>query len=265
MSAAFSRPTSVGLIGLSSGLPWSRPPARVVSSELIGPDGRGRAVAGGMLVDLQNFSAGNPEHLDPGLSGAVEGSEVSRLLFDGLTENDHATGHLRPMVAESWESNDEGDEWTFQLRDGATFHNGDAVLPSDFKFAWERVLASHVASHLDVSGDAGPLGVLPRAQGRRRGPRRSVPVGARGDDRQRPVPDVRAVGQRPLRQALERYDDHWGGLNGHSAYLDVVEFRISGDLDSAFQAFQAGEGDEGDTAHIPPARFPEVLPLLRPQ
>lgn len=77
-------PTSVRLIGLFLGL-------ALVAAACEGgqqradriPTGEGRPVAGGMLVDLQNFSAGNPEHLDPGLSGAVDGAQVSRLLFDG--------------------------------------------------------------------------------------------------------------------------------------------------------------------------------------
>lgn len=298
MSAAFSHPPSVRLIGLLLGL-------ALVTAACEGgqqrdddtPTGEGRPVAGGMLVDLQNFSAGNPEHLDPALSGAVEGSQVSRLLFDGLTENDHATGQLRPMVAESWESNDEGDEWTFQLRDGVTFHNGDPVLPSDFKFAWERVLAPDLASDLAfhlhpivgsdavVGGQASELeGVVADDEAMTltvslRFPYSTFPatlahsvfspvpkdVVEALDDPSRWEREV-MIGNGPFQMSepwvndryvrLERYDDYWGGLNGHSAYLDVVEFRISGDLDAAFQAFEAGEGD---TAHIPPARFEEVL------
>ncbi|MBW3547933.1 MAG: ABC transporter substrate-binding protein [Actinobacteria bacterium] len=298
MRAALSHPTFGRLIALLLGLALT---AAACESEEQRDDrtatGEGGPVAGGTLVDLQNFSAGNPEHIDPGLSGAVEGSQVSRLVFDGLTENDYESGELRPMVAESWESNDEGDEWTFQLRDGVTFHNGDPVLPSDFKFAWERVLdpdlASDLAFHLDpiVGSDAVVVGETTELEGvvadnedmtltvSLRFPYSAFPASV-SHSVFSPVPKdvVEAlddqsqwerqvmIGNGPFQMSepwaddryikLERYDDYWGGLNDHTAYLDAIEFRISSDLDSAFQAFEAGHGDTG---YIPPGRFEEVL------
>ncbi|HEV2071523.1 MAG TPA: ABC transporter substrate-binding protein [Acidimicrobiales bacterium] len=264
-----------------------------------GTDGQaqGDPVAGGTLVDLQNFAQGNPDHIDPGLSSTIQGSQPGQLMFDGLTETNYQTGELEPMVAESWESNDAGDEWTFQLREGVTFHNGDPVLPSDFKFAWERVVnpefASEVAYHLDpiVGSDAVAAGETTELEG------------VVADDEAMtltvslqypysifpattshlvfsPVPKnvVEAlpdqsqwergtmIGNGPFQMnepwiddqliKLERYDDYWGGLNDHDAYLDAIEFRISSDVDSAFQAFEAGQGQTG---YIPPGRFEEAL------
>ncbi len=114
----------------------------------------GSPVSGGTLVDLQNFgSSGEPDHIDPALSAQVQGSQPGQLLFDGLTETDYKTGELKPMVAQQWTSNN-GDltTWTFTLRPNVTFSNGDPVLPSDFKYGWERVvtksMASEVAYHL---------------------------------------------------------------------------------------------------------------------
>ncbi|MDP8987926.1 MAG: ABC transporter substrate-binding protein [Actinomycetota bacterium] len=261
------------------------------------PTEEGEPVVGGTLVDLQNFSAGNPEHIDPGLSAVLQGAQVTQLVFDGLTENDYETGELRPMVAESWESNDEGDEWTFTIREGVTFHNGDPVLPSDFKFAWERVVdpefASELAYHLDpiVGSDAVAAGEATELEGvvaddeamtltvSLQFPYSTFPVSVSHsvfspvprevvealDDQSQWERQV-MIGNGPFQMSepwaddryirLERYDDYWGGLNGHAAYLDAVEFRISSDLDSAFQAFEAGQGDTG---YIPPGRFEEVL------
>ncbi|MBW3651656.1 MAG: ABC transporter substrate-binding protein [Actinobacteria bacterium] len=261
------------------------------------PTEDGEPVVGGTLVDLQNFSAGNPEHIDPGLSSVIQGSQIAQLVFDGLTENDYQTGELQPMVAESWESNDAGDEWTFQLREGVTFHNGDPVLPSDFKFAWERVVnpefASDLAYHLDpiVGSDAVADGETTELEGvvadddamtltvSLQFPYSTFPASVSHsvfspvpkdvvealDDQSQWERDV-MIGNGPFKMSepwadersikLERYDDYWGGLNGHTAYLDAIDFRISSDLDSAFQAFEAGQGDTG---YIPPGRFEEVL------
>ncbi|MDX1748101.1 MAG: ABC transporter substrate-binding protein, partial [Halobacteriales archaeon] len=41
-----------------------------------------------------------------------------------------------PVLAESWESSDDGLSYTFHLRD-ATFHNGDPVTPEDVKWTYE--------------------------------------------------------------------------------------------------------------------------------
>lgn len=262
-----------------------------------GDQNEGEPVTGGTLIDLQNFAQGNPDHIDPGLSSTIQGSQPGQLLFDGLTETDYETGELEPMVAESWESNDAGDEWTFQLRDGVNWHNGDPVLPSDFKFAWERVVnpafASEVAYHFDpiVGSDAVAAGEATELEGvvaddeamtltvRLQYPYSIFPA-TTSHLVFSPVPKnvVQAlpdqsqwergvmIGNGPFKMTepwvddqvikVERNDDYWGGLNGHDAYLDAVEFRISSDLDSAYQAFEAGQGQTG---YIPPGRFEEAV------
>ena len=109
----------------------------------------GRPVTGGNLVDLQNFATGGePDHIDPALSTTVQGSQPGQLIFDGLTETDYKTGELKPMVAESWTSTGELSTWTFKLKPNVTFSNGDPVLPSDFKYGWERVVTKTMASEL---------------------------------------------------------------------------------------------------------------------
>ncbi|MBL6620704.1 MAG: ABC transporter substrate-binding protein, partial [Ilumatobacteraceae bacterium] len=47
-------------------------------------------------------------------------------IFDGLT---HVTpdGEIAPALAESWTISDDGLVYTFQLRDGATFHDGTSL------------------------------------------------------------------------------------------------------------------------------------------
>lgn len=118
-----------------------------------GETAEGGAV-GGTLVDLQNFSVGDPNHIDPALADSFQGAQVSVLLYDGLTEfdfTDPANPELVGQVAESFEPNADATVWTFQLRDDVTFSNGDPVLPSSFAFAWNRavdpVFASEIGYH----------------------------------------------------------------------------------------------------------------------
>lgn len=127
-----------------------------------GETAESEAGEGGTLVDLQNFSVGDPDHVDPALASTFQGAQVSVLLYDGLTEfdfTDPENPELLPQVAESFEPNADATEWTFQLRDDVAFSNGDPVLPSSFAYAWNRAVdpefASEIAYHFDpIAGAA---------------------------------------------------------------------------------------------------------------
>ncbi|WP_306007051.1 ABC transporter substrate-binding protein [Aquicoccus porphyridii] len=43
-----------------------------------------------------------------------------------------------PLLAESWEVSEDGKTYSFTLREGAMFHNGDPVTSQDVKWNWER-------------------------------------------------------------------------------------------------------------------------------
>jgi peptide/nickel transport system substrate-binding protein len=47
---------------------------------------------------------------------------------------------VKPIVAESFEVDDEGHFYTFRLRDGLRFHNGQPVTSAEVKWSWERYL-----------------------------------------------------------------------------------------------------------------------------
>src|SRR5262249_29610262 len=45
---------------------------------------------------------------------------------------------MGPSLAESWEESEDGLEYTFTLRPGLKFHNGDPLTTEDVKFSFER-------------------------------------------------------------------------------------------------------------------------------
>ncbi len=111
----------------------------------------GTPVTGGTFVDLQNFSTGEPAHIDPALASELNGAQVAALLYDGLTEydfTDRANPVLKPSIAESFTSNDTADQFTFKLRKDVKYSDGTPVVASDFKNAWEQVLNPALASDL---------------------------------------------------------------------------------------------------------------------
>lgn len=84
-----------------------------------------------------NLSA-EPPTFDPGQAQDSQANTVLNLMYEGLTRIDDS-GQAVPAAAEKWDV--DGTKYTFHLRQGATWSNGDPVTAEDFVFAWERVLS----------------------------------------------------------------------------------------------------------------------------
>ncbi len=80
-----------------------------------------------------------PPSLDPGLSQDNNSFTVLNAAFEGLTRLD-TEAQVQPGMAESWKISDDGKTYTFTIREGAQWSNGDPVKASDFEYAWRRVL-----------------------------------------------------------------------------------------------------------------------------
>ena len=65
-----------------------------------------------------------------------QSSNTSWTLFDSLVFPE-ADGTFTPALAESWETSEDGRTVTFTLRQGVTFHNGEALTADDVVFSWE--------------------------------------------------------------------------------------------------------------------------------
>lgn len=60
-------------------------------------------------------------------------------MYDGLVTVD-ASGAIIPLLAESWEVNDDSTQFTFTLKEGATFHDGSPVTAEDVVYSVQRLL-----------------------------------------------------------------------------------------------------------------------------
>ena len=255
----------------------------------------GPTAAGGEFIDYGTFVGDPPEHLDPALNSTLDAYQVINAVYDGLTEidaSDPANPVIVPLIAESFEANDDASVWTFQIRDDAVFSNGDPILPSTFQKSWERAadLAgdySYLLTFLDggaerlagdadtISGvvaddDAGTLTVTLDA------PYSNFDAVA-GFQLFFPVPDAAIdagdqwendimIGNGPYAMESARTDeeitlvksDTWVGDFAGETWpdrLDRIVFRTQADPDTAYNAFEAGEADN---ANIPPARVEDA-------
>lgn len=96
----------------------------------------GEPVSGGVLnVGIDVDPAGN---FDVHISGADATAFILRGVFDSLVSQD-AEGQFHPWLATEWEVSDDGLQYTFELRDDVTFHNGEAFDAAAVKANFDHV------------------------------------------------------------------------------------------------------------------------------
>ncbi|MBR6238336.1 MAG: ABC transporter substrate-binding protein [Lachnospiraceae bacterium] len=92
--------------------------------------GDGETITVGIPQDIE-------DSLDPHLAMAAGTREVLFNIFEGLVKP-NSNGDLVPAVASEYTVDDEGKTYTFTLRDGITFHNGEPVTVEDIIASIER-------------------------------------------------------------------------------------------------------------------------------
>lgn len=83
----------------------------------------------------------DPDPLDPAKSFATFGYTFSRNVYNPLVQYKLGTADLEPAMATEWEANDDYTEWTFTLREGVQFHDGDTFDAEDVVVTFERIAA----------------------------------------------------------------------------------------------------------------------------
>src|SRR6185295_16892312 len=105
-----------------------------------------------LTVALSSFST---EVLDPVLGGHIVKYYLS-MMFDYLVGT---TPDGQPStsggIATKWENSPDYKRWTFHLRKGVKFHNGDDLTSEDVKFSLQRAIGKR-----STTGYAGPLRTL---------------------------------------------------------------------------------------------------------
>ena len=111
---------------------------------------RSEGESGGEGSTFTFGAAGAPEMFDPLYATDGETFRVTRQMFQGLLGIEPGTAEVVPELATEWSSNDDGTEWTFQLRDDVTFHDGtdfnaEAVC-ANFERMFDQNKAGQVAA-----------------------------------------------------------------------------------------------------------------------
>jgi len=212
-----------------------------------GPEGRKAAneLAVGIAQDLD-------DSLDPHVAVKAGTREVMFNVFEGLVKPT-SEGDLVPAVAEDWSLSEDRLTYSFRLRDGVKFHNGDAVTADDVVWSISRCAGLETGEPL--------IEALASVRAVEKKDTRTVDITIdqpngeflsymtaailpAGYDKQ----DTAPVGTGPFRYVsrtaqdsvvLEKFKDYWGT----PAYLDKVTFKIIENADSIVMSLQSGAVD----------------------
>lgn len=192
------------------------------------------------------------DSLDPHLAVAAGTKEVMFNVFEGLVKPT-SDGSLIPAVAESYKVSDDGTQYTFTIRKGIKFHNGEAVTADDVVYSIERcadasggaplVAAFSVIQSVEAVDDHTvvitidhpdneflyylTVAIIPK----------DYPDEATGPVGTGPFQFVSRTAQDTI--VLKRFDDYWGT----PAYLDQVTFKIIENSDALVTSLQSGAID----------------------
>ncbi|WP_253944894.1 ABC transporter substrate-binding protein [Paenibacillus sp. NEAU-GSW1] len=111
-------------------------PAETAKAEDKGNKTAGKKEGGSVVVAIPQ----DLDFLDPHLAVAAGTQEVLFNIFEGLLKPNEK-GELYPAIAESYEVSPDGLTYTFKLRSGVKFHNGNPVTSEDVKYSYDRLAA----------------------------------------------------------------------------------------------------------------------------
>ncbi|BBF44289.1 dipeptide-binding ABC transporter, periplasmic substrate-binding component [Lachnospiraceae bacterium KM106-2] len=209
---------------------------------------------GSIVVGIQQ----DLDSLDPGKAIAAGTKEVLFNIFEGLVKPDEK-GNLVPAVASKYEVSKDGKTYTFTLRDGVKFHNGNVVTAEDVVYSIKRSAglldktdksvyvdsALQNISKVEKTDDKTIVVSLKSADTELIG-YMTLAIIPKDYDKQDSAPvgtgPFKFVSYKPLESfVVEKNDDYWN--QDGKAYLDKVTFKIVANTDSAFTELTAGSID----------------------
>jgi oligopeptide transport system substrate-binding protein len=226
---------------------------------------------------------GLPKVFDPARAASPPDTDAVRALYEGLT--DYEPGTLRPVaaVASRWETADGGKRWTFHLREGARWTNGDPVTAQDFVRSWQRTLrlgerAPHANLLANIEGaqtlsasNVSPAqgGAAQTAQAGANEPARTTQgqtaqgQAAQGQSRglrtgqtpASPPLGVVALDARTLRVMLQRPDMNFPALVAHPVFRPVHELSPEADLSEFYYEQNQQDGATTDLGIVTNGAF----------
>jgi peptide/nickel transport system substrate-binding protein/oligopeptide transport system substrate-binding protein len=113
----------------------SSDPTTTTAPDAGGGGGEMTAQSGGVLIVDQGAE---PTSIDPNRFGSTNDRNIITNMYDTLVEFDLETYEIVPSLATDWSPSADGLTWTFNLREGVTFHDGTTFGAEDVVKSMER-------------------------------------------------------------------------------------------------------------------------------
>ncbi|MDR7544961.1 MAG: ABC transporter substrate-binding protein [Armatimonadota bacterium] len=137
---------AASVAALVAGLSWGAPAApRLpdIPHPKVATDAPEVGRYGGTLVNAQ---VSEPRTFNPVVVTDASTGAVLAPVFDGLVEVNYITGEIEPSLAESWALSPDGRTWTFTLRQGVRWSDGEPLTADDVLFSLQAVFTRGVQS-----------------------------------------------------------------------------------------------------------------------
>lgn len=191
------------------------------------------------------------DSLDPHVAVAAGTKEILFNLFEGLVKAD-SNGDLIPAVADKYEISEDGLTYTFHLRKGIKFHNGEDVTVEDVLYCIER--------NADPSSEGAYVSAFSNIDAYYAdGENVVIKLKEKNTDfiqyltmaiipKNNPNPDTNPIGTGPYVYVsrspqeniiLKRFDAYWG----EKAYIENVTLKICANADSIVMELLGGSVD----------------------
>ena len=92
------------------------------------------------VLKYANVGTQDIKTMDPALVTDISSAQAIELVFSGLVSLDPKTLQVVPDIATSWDISNQGKTYTFHLRSGVKFSNGDPVDAAAFAYSIDRAL-----------------------------------------------------------------------------------------------------------------------------
>lgn len=195
------------------------------------------------------------DSLDPHVAVAAGTREVLFNMFEGLVKPD-SDGNMIPAVASDWTISEDGTVYTFTLRDGIVFHNGNPVTVEDIKYSIDKCA--------DTSNGAPLVEAFSNIKGVQIIDEKTVEIALNAANTEfitdlgnfnaaiipadNESPSTNPIGTGPYQYVsrspqenfvMKKFDQYWGD----KAHIENVTFKISANADSIVMDLLGGSID----------------------
>jgi peptide/nickel transport system substrate-binding protein/oligopeptide transport system substrate-binding protein len=126
----------------------------------------GPNLAASQVLKFANIGTQDIKTTDPALAPDLNSAQAIYLLYSGLVTLDAKTLQIKPDIAKNWDISSDGKTYTFHIRSGIKFSNGDPVTAQDFAYSMDRAMDPNLKSNVASLYLGNIVGALDRNAGK---------------------------------------------------------------------------------------------------